>query len=476
MTVSGGRWSLDDQPGEIIPVSPHVWTDLLHDYAGREACPALQRIIEVAQEHGVTFLIREFRYIDMDWRSEHARFYSATYRRYPSVTHRIHFFTGDTPTDLGDLSGIAEHYVGYTILRPVDHAPVGRTMLKPPPALANGTYCGAKELVDVFGWEMKVLAMPFMGQDTQYTRCAHADMWMVLQLAHLSRRMPRRLPSEVHDASLGGVIVGRQIPSDGLSPYQILSGLTTLGLSPGQLTLPTSHSPVLFETLCRYINSNLPPMVISNSHIWTCVGYTRDASRSHSGLTLYRHDDQLGPYLPVEDPWNEPIPGHQPWLTAILPLPQKTYMLAEKAEAVATVLTGAMIRTLDPTNPLIHAERTGNLTYQTYGLPARKFKEGLAKRSNFDPAVARLFRLAMWPRDLWVVELVDRAKRDLGENYVLGEILIDPTARHDPHMNDPCAIASHAPGGAAAQRPDTGKLDTVTCHQGHYSTGLMNPT
>ncbi len=116
--------------------------------------PPLLRVIEIAIAHGVQSVLVETRYIDADWRSEHARFYTTTYTRYPSVAHRAHFFTRPLPSDLSDLSGLTDAYRGYSVLRPLPVQPVGRTMIEP--LRSSLTECVARlfEFVDILGWRM----------------------------------------------------------------------------------------------------------------------------------------------------------------------------------------------------------------------------------------------------------------------------------------------------------------------------------
>lgn len=140
--------------------------------------------------------------------------------------------------DLLNLSGLQNAYRGYTILRPLPVAPAGRTMIAPPPELDGAVRCEAEETIDLFGWPFTIRAMPFISQDTQLLRCAHAALWMLLRYGSMVHRLPVRLPADIHDAALGGVIVGRQLPSDGLSAYQLMSAMSALGLSPTTKPLP----------------------------------------------------------------------------------------------------------------------------------------------------------------------------------------------------------------------------------------------
>jgi hypothetical protein len=453
------------------------WQSFYTRYTGGIGNPPLFRIIEIAAAHGVRSILVETRYIDADWRSEHARFYSTTYARYPSVAHRAHFFTTDLPDDLGDLSEVVDAYRGYSVLRPLPSSPVGRTMIAPPPELDSGTRCEAVEHVDVLGWHMKVRGMPFISQDAQYLRCAHADLWMVMRHAYLRHQLGRKLPAQVHDATMGGLIVGRQVPSEGLSVQQMLGGMSALGLSPAILPLPQSEAESaangilgLFDILCRYVNSNIAPLVSSGTHVWMIVGYVRKPSGGHPNLTLYRHDDAAGPYISVDDPWNEANSAHQPWARAMLPLPPKIYMTAERAEAIGRWWFNRWIGTAPSDNPLRKASDSGVLTFRTYGMDSSEFKFALNAR-GFDAAVARQYRLASWPRNLWVVEAVDRQLRHTTGENVLGEIIIDPTASHDASPHEPGILAAHSPGFWWQTAPDGGPEADGQCAITPYASG-----
>lgn len=438
----------------------------------------LLRVIGIAIAHGVQSVLVETRYIDADWRSEHARFYTTTYMRYPSVAHRAHFFTKPLPPDLSDLSDLTDSYKGYSVLRPLAVQPVGRTMIEPPPELADGIRCEAVESVDVLGWKMTVRGMPFISQDAQYMRCAHSDMWMVLRHSYLRHQLGQKLPAQIHDATMGGLVVGRQLPSEGLSVAQMMAGLATLGLSPATLPLPETLADSnaqgilgLFGILCRYVNSNISPMVVSKNHVWVIVGYTRQPSAAHPNVTLYRHDDALGPYLPIADPWSEPLAQHNPWAVALLPLPPKIYMTAERAELSGRWWFDRWLNTAAPDNPAVLANASNNLTFRTYGINSSEFKFGLASRSGFDPAVASRYRMTPLPRNLWVIEAIDRNLRNSSPDFVHGEVLIDPTASFKATQEEPGIIAAHAPGFLWLKAPDVDLETQEGCAATPYASG-----
>ncbi|GLZ44819.1 hypothetical protein Acsp06_10040 [Actinomycetospora sp. NBRC 106375] len=497
MTWSFLAWSPDDSAGAVYDVTvPGAWEELVDFYAGGAESRPLDRIVAIAREHGVRSVVVEQRHLDPDWRSEHGAFHGRLFRRRPSVCHRWHLFTDDVPADLSRLR--PEAYRGYVVLRPLPSTPVGRTMLAPPPGLDGAIRCDATERVSLFGTPLSITAMPFLSQDAEYLRCAHATLWMVLRHAHLAHDLPRRLTAEVHDATLGGVIVGRQIPSEGLSVQQMLAGATRLGLSPGLMHLPstpeedaaadTVAEPAggdggpgrradpqagrlsLRAVLCRYVNSQLPPIVISASHAWVVVAHRRDAADDRR-VTLWRHDDARGPYLEVADPFAEPEDAHRPWQTAILPLLPAVYVTAERAEAAGRLWFAGYLRRADDDEPVARAAAAGELTFRTYVVRSDDFLEGLTAR-GVHPALADLYRLAALPEHLWVVEAVDRAARREARPDVVGEALVDATAstHHEPLQEG--LVALH--GGRLAHRigPDHGtRRDLRLSDPRHYRTG-----
>ncbi|MEJ2868515.1 hypothetical protein WCD74_12130 [Actinomycetospora sp. OC33-EN08] len=467
-------WSPDDAAAAVYDVTVDgAWEQLVAFYAGGASCPPLERVVELAREHGVRSLVVEQRHLDADWRSEHAAFHGRLFRRHPSVTHRWHLFTDDVdPADLTTLD--PSSYRGYTTLRPLPATPVGATMITPPPGLDGGVRCEATERVSLFGTALTVRGMPFLSQDAEYLRCAHATLWMVLRHAHLAHGVPRRLSAEVHDAALGGVIVGRQVPSEGLSVQQMMSGATRLGLSPGLVHLPATRAEdaeadmlTLGGILCRYVNSQAPPVVISRAHAWVVVGYRRVSPTSGAGVRLWRHDDARGPYLEVADPFDEPDEAHRPWQAALLPLLPQVYVTAERAEAAGEHWFRAYVDQADPDEPIA----TADLTWRTYVTRSDEWLEGLDAR-GLDPDLARLYRLTLMPEYVWVVEAVDRAARARGEPDVVGEAILDSTAstHHEPLLSG--LIALH--GGRLAHRvgPDHGQRREVRiAAPGHYVTG-----
>ncbi len=476
-------WTPDDDPAVIVDMRTTTWAELASRYDGGGGNRPLARLLEVAEQHRVVHVLIERRYIDLDWRSEHAHFYAASFTRYPSVCHRLHFFTEEVPADFTDLSGLRDAYRGYAVMRPLISAPVGRTMIAPPPELDDAVVCLGSETVDLLGWPLTIKAMPFISQDGQFLRCAHADMWMVSLLAHQRLGGRRTLPAEIQQASLGGVVASRQTPSEGLSVYQMLNALTQMGFSPGATVLPQDAAESLkadwrslFAIVCRYVNSNIPPIVVGSGHVWVVVAYSRQPSPGHGKLTLYRHDDALGPYVRIDDPFKEQIPEHKPWRQVLLPLPPKIYLSGERAEASGRWWFSSRLASLPPTDPLRAAHDAGELSYVAYGIRSREYKHQLKNRAGLDPDLARAYRLSLWPQNLWVIEAQDRRLRQAGKPAVLGEVILDPTSSHlmPQTPSEHGILAVHAPGTYIAQSPDHGTPNRLSPASTPYESGVRS--
>lgn len=447
-------WTESTEPFEVVDVSAEGgWERLRRDYSNivsgtstMSASGQLERVIEVAKSLGVSSVLIEYRYVDADWRSEHTNFYGSTFVRYPSVCHRLHFFASKLSGELTELDdkSVRDAYRGYSIMRPLPETPVGRTMMTPPPELHGAIVTEATEEVHLFGADLSVTGMPFISQDAMYLRCAHASIWMVLRHAHLRHALPRRLPGDIRDAGVGGVVVGRQLPSDGLSTAQMLGALDMLGLPTGQLKplpdlgpnpapedIPDPGAPTLYGIACRYVNSQLPPIVVSATHCWVIVGWRRVRSEGHNKLTLWRHDDARGPYIKVENPWGELEADLEEWQHILPPLLPKMNLDAERAELAGAVQLERMIRTrgeADPKNQsrAYKALISDRLTWRTFAVSSSEFK-GRLRRRRLPETLERIYRLVQLPRYVWVVEAVDRDARDAQLADVLGTAIFDST-------------------------------------------------
>src|SRR5664279_866759 len=304
---------------------------LIRYYAAEGKGEVLRTVLAHAIQAGAVSGLAEYRYTDADYRDEHQHFYSTTHRRYPSSAHRLHFFRNESsvvkanhPLRLKNLD-----YVGYSVLRPVRAAPVGRTML---PALDSNSsiLCSAADRVNLYGTTLEARAMPFISQDAQLTRCAHVALWNAAYYHHLTFGGQRIYPGRIATASSPYSPAGRVLPSPGLTVGQVSTISSAIGLPPIVYPLESlARGQEVERIICRYLNSRIPVIITTLHHAFTLIGYERTVNNhGEPSIRFWRHDDEKGLYQAVDD-WRRDKPGGGVWRYATVPLPTKIYLPAE---------------------------------------------------------------------------------------------------------------------------------------------------
>ncbi len=490
----------DPDPGEVLQLAADAdWTRLRERYGGLNPMP-LGRCLEVARANGASTVVVETRYVDLDYRSEYSAFYSGTFQSPPNTARRLHFFQrkleADKLWDLPDDHG----YLGYVVIRPSALGTVGRTMLVPPPGLKDAVRTQVTEQITFFGQCLSVTAVPFVQQDTQLGRCAHAAAWVCHYSAHRRGEVGRRTMaafSLLADPSLG---YGRPLPSGGLTVQQLLELLRVFELPPilyGVSQLPPTPNvpwakpdptppandpdahPGLWDTriipiCCRYLNSGYPILVATLDHAFVLCGYQR-VPRPGQGdwIQFVRNDDQRGPYLTVDDVLHDvSADGYQysPWEALIVPLPDKLWLSPEPAEHTGGVFMQAAAKTWSSKFPdskaLLDLIDARQLALRTYATTANRFKAELDRR-QLDTRLILEYRFARFSRLIWVVEAIDRRLRAQGDPAVIGEAILDATSSD----HDPQPLAIHVPGVVWVHRTKGPARGPVACAPAAYHSG-----
>jgi hypothetical protein len=436
------RWTRAEPAGSFDLLSPADLETLWRDYGGARA-ELFAAVLSHAQRVGAVSVLAEYRYVDADYRSEHSRFYSTTFRRYPSVAHRLHFFAKpltDRAVD-GTLPNVLHEYgyLGYTTLRPVGASPVGRTMLPPTSDLTAAVSCLATDAVNVFGARLKVVAAPFMAQDAQLGVCVHVTAWVCAYYHHLRFGGRRLLPSDV--AGYTPVERGRLVPSSAVTVSQLVTILERSELPPVVYDLARLPSGESVGSIAqRYLDSGMPVIAAGGGHSFVLVGYRWVIDRGRRVVQFIRQDDLCGPYEVVN---NVELDQYRPWEYLIIPLPNKVYMSGERAEALgrrkleaalresSNEHCSALVARLDITDSV--------LSYRTSVLPSNEFKSKMSVRAGDISAAYQWLQLSRW---VWIVELIETKSWNAGEACVLAEVVVDATG----HAEDEQALAWRIPG------------------------------
>jgi hypothetical protein len=407
-------WSSERDP--LFLSLPGELEELFETYLhGLDGGRIFERVVRRAIAAGADSVLIERPYIDADYRSEFANFYAEVYRELPDRTHRLHFL---------DQGG--HNYCGYVTIRPILGRPVSRTMLEPPPALADHVSCLATSKASPYGAEFEARGFPFISQDYQYGVCAHAAIWMVALYFHLAYHRPRVHVSDIVEAASQPAYAFRRTPSNGLTHPQINAALETLGMPAINYILAELPSGETPETIaCRYLNSRLPVIVLGSGHARVLVGY--GAEERGGSLFFVCHDDARGPYRAIGDPGSGGGEEDGHWERLVVPLPGRIYLAGEAAEREGGL---ALRRELAKHPELRHnlaALGRGERRLRTYVTTIADYLHRLRER-GISPDVFRWHALVGASHWVWVVELQDTAAAARGPDCVLGEVMVDATS------------------------------------------------
>jgi hypothetical protein len=229
-------------------------------------------------------------------------------------------------------SELQEGYLGFVVVRPLPSVPIGRTVLVPPPDLADDPcFTTVSYTVHFLGFSIEVKGLAFQQQDRAVGACATTAVWTALQQSLKKEGGRPPTPSEITEAAVRfSVPGGRPLPSSGLVIEQICEALRAFDFAPDLFEV--KESPDYFRLrLYTYLRSGIPVilglMAGSYGHAVTAVGYKPAAKATYvvsKGSTvhfsspddepnmlmapyrlrlrnldydaLYIHDDRMGPY------------------------------------------------------------------------------------------------------------------------------------------------------------------------------------
>jgi hypothetical protein len=465
------------------PKTDKDWADLLCHCEGG---PRLAAIFTIARKSRCRTVVIENRYIDADYRSDFSAFWSKRFEVPPPYARRLHFFrAGIHSGQLAQMpKRVRDAYLGYCVLRPGPHPDgrVGRTVLAPPLKLANATLVTIQDEVSLYGNDLSITGVPFLEQDGEFLRCAHAAIWGCHYTAFKRGMVGRRLTAELAEMTPQLLSADRSLPSRGMVLEQIQSvfhatGQPALRYIIDQLpTVPGVENPNeeaklkneggpaglwdprLFSVICRYLNSGFPVMVTNASHGWNLVGWFWQNGK----IRFVACDDQVGPYEVIDSPFTD---SRRPWLSIMVPLPPKVYMSAEIAETWGHQRLREFGRRSGA--PAIWQELAQALAVQpkkavslrTFLRDSRHYKAHLPAQGRSRKAVEAL-RFAGLPNFVWVIEVHDRSLRKAKKPSVIAEVLFDPHSSDHVHRA-PRSDAIAMPGLTVVTPPDEGQVVAV---------------
>ena len=289
---------------------------------------------------GCKTVVVENHYIDRDYVSDVALFYSRSLRAYQNFCHRLHFFkepfdqvrwremvvvrgAGEAASNIAFLQ---QAYLGFCVMRPLPGSPVGRTVLPP---LGHLSGSGRRRefgvikdyIAHLAGFELRVRGLAFQQQDQGVSACATTALWSAIHGVAPKEGLSIPTPADITEAASRYLLVGgRSLPSEGLTVHQMCEAIRASGLAP--LFVPSVSLESDRAQLFSYLKSGFAPVLAIQSlqggggHAVCAVGFKlgdvapqtnpslnfRDASTALLGV--YIHDDRLGPYASADVyPW-----------------------------------------------------------------------------------------------------------------------------------------------------------------------------
>jgi hypothetical protein len=458
------------------------------------------KLIDQLRALGAVTILVEDEYIDRDFTEAFAAYYAKLFKRHGKICKRIHFFKRDLTEVLASPSIAAlaaalqqcqPDYLGYVVLRPVHQAPIASAVIKTPPVTAGHEQhplVKAKYYVHVLGAELYVEALPMTQQDQRIGACAQASIWSAARHFHTRHRGPWVSMVGITEAAMmqEQFYVSSTLPngSEFLSLGGMVSALRVSGRKPliytgngaGEANWPGIRPA---DVINRYVDSGIPVIVglgggpISHAVIASGQVFSQQTpnalpsrpTRAEFCSAFYVNDDQRGPNLRMALKVGNPVGETEYTLEQnveflIIPLPDKVFLPAEKAELFSWDLLAKYGNSwpaikASPQFPLGSSEPLGEdfvaavqantvvaRTYLTYGW---KYKHRML-RNRLTDATHNLLIETELPRYVWVTEfgtVASFSQPAIFDRRILAHSVVDATAKN---MGEDSCLFFHAPG------------------------------
>lgn len=403
---------------------------------------------------------------DPDFLAEHAAYYSQWTTSVPRYCYRLHFFKMFPENEENVLAIIdqlaieKDSYLGFVTLRPISVSPVAATILKPLP----GHFVISRDdfSVNLTGQKFSLAGTPFLQQDNAVGACAQASIWMALRTLRRREGLAPFSPSQITSAATRFLVQGRTLPNrTGLSLEQIFEAIRTAGYSTNVISLRNNNENATPQSLIiskiklyPYIESGIPVLVVlfpkdQSGHAVLLIGHgwTRNPNTQNTipkpaldsennieiidasawASPFYIHNDNTGPYLPLEDTTTDTY-SLSDAVMAIPFLPLDIFINADEARETCLDLLRSVLNDIwedDETNqPPI------KVVIRLYLIDRSHFRECVL-HNNMSTDVKSYYRLKWLPKKFWLMELNALPNYEAspeGTATRMGEILLDPSS------------------------------------------------
>ena len=453
---------------------------------------ALGRIFNLVFSQGCKSVLLEKEYKHGGYRKEYKKFYSKSFRQYPSTVDRLHFFKTKN-LKIANLTKSKDDYLGFCTLRPIDSPKIIEAVISPP---TYGTdpdgkvaICKAEYIVKIkvpnkkTPQKLSITGFPFIQPEGRIGSCAHGaiaaiDSYFCKKFKSISKA--RSIP-DIKDITLPILGNGDNLPCGGLSPEGIQRTLQGMGYY-AQVFTGHKGDPYPYDDLALlrmthyYLESKIPIILgfptatvghavliighTTDPNSWWCIAQKpyygvssyvdeRDAKYQHSSKhveQLVIHDSYLGPYIRVprsilwEDNPEEReiiIPSHANVYTRGSDVEYNAFQMIKNRtvwRAINEALEPGNLDdvTLGYLNKFINAYNQSDIILRTYLIDAKTFRK--VKHSSY-------YNNIKMPDRIWITEISTPGL--LTSAHCFGAIITDPTALLDC---EPSVLSMHLPG------------------------------
>ena len=358
------------------------WSNLSLSIDPQNNISAVKGVLKHLKILSAKSVIIENEYLDRDFTAAFSEFYATVFKRHTKLCRRFHFFRIDITnifleTDPAKLSqglqesGENDEYIGFVVVRPIAHAPLGCVVIsvpKEPNSLKSYLLVNAEYEVHLLGATFRINGMPLTQQDSRVGACAQASIWMAGRHFHTRHRGKwfstvdiTKAATKVADFSLS-----RSLPagSEFLGLNNMVQALramdrepfTYIGVDPNKNMAINWGKLRPRDIINRYVDSGIPVIlglqqesgighaVVATGHslkeINSNVALPIEPTRAEFCEAFLVNDDQRGINLrmPVMQAsalgeTSYSVEQHVSWI--IIPLPSKVFIPAENAEKLA---------------------------------------------------------------------------------------------------------------------------------------------
>jgi len=423
---------------------------------------SLSRLIQ--QFKKTNYYLIEFPYVDRIYRDSYYLYYSSKYGKYNRDCIKVSIFS--TKILQSDFRGaeainnLQKSYKGFFIIRPTEPSFLGRNHINPHAfEISNFGYCPVMVNSTANGIKLEVKGFPHASQDGETHSCAETTIWAIME--YFGTKYPDYTPvkpSQIHHL-LRLMAYERQIPSSGLSVYQISFALKELGFG-CKVYAKQAYSSDFEILLDMYVNSGIPLIAglddfneeKSNNlgHAVLIIGKKQTQPEFNEFKHLKKHQEQslqakqitlfdlnctLAEYVFVDD-------NHPPYQMATADLPVKHYPDLWKnvkiKHLVVPLYPKIYLEAVEARNFTLEflingpfpLEPVSKVCLNIFLASSRSFKHHLALSSMENPLKEMMMEKPM-PKFIWVVEM--GSIEEIGNEMRSGLLVLDAT---EPNIAD----------------------------------------